>query len=456
MGLVPIADSLYLWAETPRSPAHVVALQVFQPPKEPPRNLIDDLHRSMTDQTTLKQAFRRRPYRSPGTGGQYAWAIDDDIDLTKHVSRVELDGGDVEQLWEHVADFHSSPLPRDRPLWQAHLVEGLKGGRFALCTKMHHASFDGVNMGRHVLGGLSPDPTARTGTAPWMRPTQSGTRRARADRPGILSTLRESVTVAGQIAGTAGALAENAVDSVRGAGAPLPYSAPHTILNERVGTARTATGRSWPVARLRAIAKRTDTTLNDVALALCGGALRSYLLAQDALPAAPLIAMVPVSLTSTDPRDKAREGNSWAAALCNLRTDHSSGPRRLHDISDSMRRTKRFLSRLDPVSAAAVSATVLSGAALNALPGVPLPPRPPFNLVISNIPALSTTLYLNGAELTDAYPVSVVTDGQALNITLVSYAGRLSFGLTGCPRAVPNLKSLADHLADALTELERA
>lgn len=464
MRLVPPTDSLYLWAESPRSPAHVIALQIFEPPPGAGPELLDELYAAMTDRDAVKPAFRRRPYRSAATAGQYAWAYDDEVDLGRHVRRVTLPGPGSSELLEHVAGFHATPLVRDRPLWQAHLVEGLAGGRFALCTKMHHASFDGVNMGRHVLGGLSPDPGARGCTAPWITPSRPGRTATPATapaappaarRPSVADVGKGALEVANQVGGSVKALVSSGLSALRDGQLTLPFSAPHTILNNRIGSARRFAGDSWPIARLREVAKAADATLNDVALTMCAGALQAYLIERDALPSASLVAMVPVSLSSTDPSASAREGNSWAAVLCDLGTDIPDGLTRLRSIHRSMRRGKRLMSELDPVTATALSGAVLGGVLPNALPG-PLPPRPAFNLVISNVPAVAKPLYLNGCALAEAYPISVVTDGQALNITLVSYRDRLSFGITGCQRSVPHLQRLLLHLDQALRELEDA
>jgi WS/DGAT/MGAT family acyltransferase len=326
-------------------------------------------------------------------------------------------------------------------------VEGLAGGRFALCTKLHHALFDGVNMGRHVLGGLSPDPATRGCTAPWIQP--STPRRARPTR----ATKSTGGGVVSQLGGTVQTLAATAVAAVRERPSAVPFSAPRTIFNGRVGTARRFAGESWPIDRLRDVARQAGTSVNDVALAMCGGALRAYLAERGQLPADPLVAMVPVALGSTDPSAEARDGNSWAAVLCNLATDTPDGLDRLRRVHASMRRSKQLMSELDPVTASALSAGVLGGALLSLLPGPP-PLPPAFNLVISNVPAARRTLYLDGCELTDNYPVSVVTDGQALNITLISYVDRIAFGVSGCRRSVPELGRIPVHLDAALRELE--
>lgn len=488
MALVPVGDAMYLWGESSSTPSHVIGLQIFRPPPGAGPALLDDLYASMTDPDTVKPAFRRRPYRSPATAGQFAWAIDEDLDLTLHVRRVGLPRpGRIRELLEHVADWHAVRLNRDRPLWEAHLVEGLEDGRFALCTKMHHSQFDGVNMGRHLLGGLSPDPADRDGTAPWVI-----TRRPRKPRVGAdaarqtlaaapesepggdwLSSLGRQVGsaasqvgdvasrvgsqvsgIASAIGGTVQALAGNGLSAARDGDVVLPFAAPNTMFNGQVSSARRFAGDAWPIDRLRKVARQTDTSINDVALTMCAGALRSYLLERDALPSESLVAMVPVSLTPTDPGAAAREGNSWAAVLCNLGTDVSDPLLRLRRIHSSMRRSKNLMSALDPVTAGAISASTLGGVVLNSIPGLPMPPRPPFNLVISNVPAVTKRLYLDGCELTDAYPISVVTDGQALNMTLVSYADGLAFGVTGCRRSVPHLQRLLPALEETLSALE--
>ena len=493
MALVPVGDAMYLWGESSGTPSHVIGLQIFRPPADAGPDLLDDLYARMTDPEQVKPAFRRRPYRSPATAGQYAWAIDEDLDLTLHVRRVGLPRpGRIRELLEHVADWHAVRLNRDRPLWEAQLVEGLEDGRFALCTKMHHSQFDGVNMGRHLLGGLSTDPDDRNGTAPWVitrRPRRlraaaapigeespAGAPSAGDQEPARdwLSAIGEQISgvasqvsgvasqvgsqvggIASAIGGTVQALAGSGLSAAREGDVVLPFTAPNTMFNGQVSSARRFAGDAWPLERLRTVARATDTSINDVALTMCAGALRAYLIEQDALPSESLVAMVPVSLTPTDPGAAAREGNSWAAVLCNLGTDCADPVARLRRIHTSMRRSKNLMSELDPVTATAISASTLGGVVLNSLPGVPMPPRPPFNLVISNVPAVSKRLYLDGCELTDAYPVSVVTDGQALNVTLVSYAGELAFGITGCRRSVPHLQRLLPHLEQTLSELEK-
>lgn len=462
MNLVPPSDALYLWVESATSSAHVIAMQLFEPPADAPDDLLEQLFAEMTDVTRLKPEFRRRAYRSPRTGGQYAWSVDDDldIDMSLQVRRVGLPRpGRIRELLEHVSAYHAVRLDRDRPLWEAQLVEGLEDGRFALLTKMHHAMFDGITMGKHLLGGLSLDPADRTGTAPWMIPARKPRRRPKPERsePSLLDRARAVAEVPAAIVGSARTAVDAGVSMVRNRPPSSPFSAPASIFNRSVSSSRRFAGQAWPVARLREVATAAGVSTNDIALAMCSGALRSYLLELDSLPGSSLVAMVPISFRPRSDDDGApQQGNNWGAILCPLGTDADDPRARLERINSAMHRNKTLMSSLDPTTSTLLSTTNMGGVIFGMLPGMPNPPRPPFNLVISNVPAVSERLYLNGCELTDAYPISVVSDGQALNITLVSYAGNLAFGITGCRRTVPHLQRLLGYLEESLVDLEKA
>jgi diacylglycerol O-acyltransferase / wax synthase len=456
--LVPAMDAVYLWGEGGNSPCHVIALQLFRPPEGSGPGLLDGLYERMTDPAHVKRSFRRRPVRSWSTGGQFAWAVDDDLDMRLHVRRVGLPHPfRIRELLEFLGDWHAVPLPRDRPLWEARLVEGLEDGRFAIATKMHHASFDGVNMGRHLLGGLSTDPDDRGGTAPWMVTTADrGRPRTRKPPRSWWDSARAVTGAAEGFVRSLPRLVSTGVSAYREDSVALPYEAPATRFNAPVSSARRFAGDSWPVSRLRAVARRAGTSSNDVALAMCGGALRSYLSERGELPEDPLVTMVPVSLVGTDPGGTAIEGNSWAAVLATLATDTADPRERLRRVHATMARSKELMGSLDTISSTVISGFNLAGAVPISVPGMPSLPRPAFNLICSTIPATRETLYLDGCELTENYPISMVLDGQALNITMVSYAERLSFGITGCRRQVPSLQRLLVHLEDALADLEKA
>lgn len=463
MRLIAPMDAIYLWSETTTSPTHVIALQIFKTRPGSGPELMEEIYAEMTDPALVKPSFKRKPHRSVSTGRQWTWVEDDDMDMTVHVRRTALPHpGGIRELLEYVSTIHSTVLDRGRPLWEARLVENQQENRFALCTKMHHSLFDGVRIGRHLLGGLSKDPESRDCTAPWIIPMRHRNRPPRPEDQAVSVVERgrefaESVGGMGRsLAGSVKALAEMTLDTARTRTATLPFTAPNSVLNGSVGSARRFAGDAWPVARLKAVSKAAGATINDVGMAMCGGALRSYLTELGELPSSGLVACAPVSLVGTDGKKVGTEGNTIGAVLANLATDIDDPLERLRRINTEMHRNKRLMTDLDPFTATLVSGAAMGGALLGSVPGVPTAPRPPFNVVISNVPMSRDSLYYNGCELDAFYPVSIVLEGQALNITLVSYRDEIAIGLTGCRRRLPHLQRLLIHLENALADLEKA
>jgi WS/DGAT/MGAT family acyltransferase len=226
------------------------------------------------------------------------------------------------------------------------------------------------------------------------------------------------------------------------------------MLNVKVGGARRCAAQSWSLDRVKAVKQAAGVTVNDAVLAMCAGALRSYLIEQNALPETPLIAMVPVSLRSEADADAG--GNQVGSILCNLATDFEDPARRIQVISESMRGNKKVLSELPRLQVLALSALNIAPLTLAGVPGFLRAVPPPFNVVISNVPGPAEQMYYGGARLDGSYPLSNIPDGQALNITLVNNAGSLDFGLVGCRRSLPHLQRLLAHLEESLKDLERA
>ncbi|MDT5196221.1 MAG: diacylglycerol O-acyltransferase / wax synthase [Mycobacterium sp.] len=428
---------------------HVAGLQLFLPPSDAGPDFVRDLYETIVKNDDFQPTFRKHPGRMLGGISNVAWAFDDDVDIDYHLRRSALPRpGRVRDLLELVSRLHGTLLDRHRPLWEASLVEGLSDGRFAVYTKIHHSLLDGVSAQRLMIRAMSPDPDDRETRVPWTlgpKPRKAGPSR---------SVLRSLVDVAGSIA----ALAPSTLSLARAAlieqQLTLPFRAPKTMFNVPIGGARRAAAQSWPLARIKGVKNATGTTVNDVVLAMCSGALRAYLSEQEALPDAPLVAMVPVSLRSAHEQDAG--GNMVGTILCNLATDIEDPAKRLEAISASMRANKKVFAELPRTQALALSAFLSFGVALAVVPGFVTSAPPPFNIVISNVPGAREPMYWNGARLDGNYPLSIALDGQALNITLTNTAGNLDFGLVGCRRSVPHLQRLLGHLEDSLTDLERA
>ncbi|MDT5067091.1 MAG: diacylglycerol O-acyltransferase / wax synthase [Mycobacterium sp.] len=449
MELMSPTDSMFLLGESREHPMHVAGLQLFEPPDGAGPDFVRDMYETIIKNDDFQPTFRKHPGRTLGGISNVVWAFDDDVDIDYHLRRSALPRpGRVRDLLELVSRLHGTLLDRHRPLWEASIVEGLHDGRFAVYTKTHHALLDGVSAQRLMIRTLTPDPNDHETRVPWtLGPKRKPPGPSR-------SPLRSIIDTAGSVA----ALAPSSLSLARAAlieqQLTLPFRAPKTMFNVAIGGARRAAAQSWPLARFKAVKDATGATVNDVVLAMCSGALRAYLSEQDALPDAPLVAMVPVSLRSEHEQDAG--GNMVGTILCNLATDIEDPAKRLDAISTSMYANKKVFSQLPRMQALALSAFLSSGIALALLPGFVSSAPPPFNIVISNVPGAREPMYWNGARLDGNYPLSIALDGQALNITLTNNAGNLDFGLVGCRRSVPHLQRLLGHLEDSLAELERA
>ncbi len=442
-------DSVFLLTETREHPMHVGGLMLLEPPDGAGPEFAGEIYRGLLGASDLQPDFRKRPAKLLGGISSVGWAFDDDVDLEYHVRRSALPvPGRVRELLELTSRLHGSLLDRHRPLWEAHVVEGLADGRFAVYVKVHHSLIDGVSLLRLMRRTLSADPRELELRTPWSVRLSSRPRTESSSPLGELTQMVKGVAALGPstLKLARAALLEQQLT--------LPFEAPRTMLNVKIGGARRCAAQSWPVERIIAVKRAAGVTLNDVVLAMCAGALRAYLDEQHALPDHPLVAMVPVSLRTEAEADSG--GNMVGAILCNLATDLKDPAQRLATISESMRRNKKVFSELPRTQALALSAANMAPLALAAIPGFVSAAKPPFNIVISNVPGPAEPMYWRGARLDGNYPMSIALDGQALNMTVVSNAGNLDFGLVGCRRSVPHLQRLLGHLDTALEDLEHA
>lgn len=452
----------FLLTENRSMPMHVGGLQLFEKPEGAGRNYGRELYESMRDVDEIAPLFLRRPHRSLTTAGQLVWVEDDEFDIEHHVRHNALPKpGRIRELLDLCGRIHGTRLAWERPLWEAYIVEGLRDGRVALYTKVHHALVDGVSAMRLVQSTLTPDPDLRDMPPPWDARTRRERPTREPEESGFaeISTqaMRTALGITAEAAGMPGALIKTLSRSVRNETSSVSLYAPRTIFNQKITSSRRFAAQDWPIERLRAISSATSTTINDVVLAMCGGAVRRYLLELGALPDAPLVAMVPVGLKAKESHIASTEGgNAVGSVMCRLGTDFADPLDRLLDISASMNAGKEALAGMTSTQIMAMSALGQAPAIIAPILRVSGLVRPPYNLIISNVPGPRATQYWNGAKLVGHYPLSIPINGMALNITCISYAGNLGFGLTGCRRTLPHLQRLLVHLDDEVKALEKA
>jgi diacylglycerol O-acyltransferase len=454
----------FMIADSRNTPMHVGGLQLFTPPEGAGPTWIRDMYDESIITTEAAPIFHKRPWRSVATGGQWFWREDNQFDLEHHVRLSALpEPGRIRELLELGGRLHSTRMGFDRPLWEMHVITGLADGRMAFYSKIHHALVDGVSAMRLLQATLSTDPDKRDVPPPWA--VRSVAKQIEQEKDALgerllevpLGALRSAYGIAADAAGLPGALVRTLNRGVRNDTAPIALYAPKTILNQKISSSRRIAAQDWPIERIRNVGKATRTTINDVVLAMCAGALRHYLIELDALPSQTLVAMVPMSLKLDQAGEASTSGgNAVGTLMVKLHTDEPDAAKRLAGINASVKSGKEAVRSMSQAQILAMSALGVTPLVLMPMLGMQGITRPPFNLVISNVPGPRKPLYMNGARLDGMYPLSIPYHGQAMNITCTSYDGRMNFGLTGCRRTAPSLQRLLTHLDDELAALEEA
>ena len=452
---------MFLANETRESMMHVGVLFLFTPPPDAAPHFLRQWTSELKGSVEVHPPWNLR-LRHPELlkNPLQSWVEDDSFDLEYHVRRSALPSpGDERELGILVSRLHSVQMDFHRPPWELNFIEGLDRGRFALYLKMHHALVDGYTGMKMLAASLTTDPTERdtpmffARKRPPRRPTSQGE-----TVPSLATMLDEVRELLREQTGAlkdVGRAVLNVISSARSGDRTLvtPLHTPRSIINRRISRNRRFATQQYPTERLRRIAKAAGGTINDVALALCGSALRRHLLELEALPDKPMTAMVPVNVR---PKDDPGGGNAVAAILASLATDVADPVERLRAIIESTQRAKEQLQGMSRNAILQYSALLLAPMTLQLVPGAAGRIRPAFNLIISNVPGPDQPLYFRGARLESLYPLSIPFHGYGLNITINGYAETLNFGFIGCRDTLPHLQRLAVYSGEALDELDRA
>jgi diacylglycerol O-acyltransferase len=444
MKLLGTVDTSFLLAEDRQMPMHTGGLMLFKYPEGVHEEWLHETLSANGDPEAVQYPFNQKLVWPLRRLGLPHWITDHQLDTHYHIRHSALPKpGRYREMFRLVSRLHATRLHRDRPLWEAHIIEGVEGDRFALYVKTHHSMIDGVGAMRMLRACLSSNPDERDMPAPWNMERPRHSRSRKADPKALVSAT------AGAMGGVLKFAA--AVRHRDKHGMIAPFQTPLTILNGRVSGSRRFVAQSWPLSRIKRLAKSLDATVNDIVLTMSGGALRRYLVDRDALPTEPLTAMTPVSFR---PADADIEGNSFSVVFASLATEIGDELGRLRAVQRSMGEAKRLLGGMNsseiPIFTSVVALPVLVPHLLR----VSGRTRPTFNVTVSNVPGPREKLYWNGAELLGMYPLSIVSHGQALNITVTSINDSLDFGIVACRRSVPHAQRLIDYLDEALAELE--
>jgi diacylglycerol O-acyltransferase / wax synthase len=457
-------DSSFLHLEDGASHMHVASVTIFEGP--PPT--YEELLSHIDARLSLVPRYRQKLRFVPLNQGRPVWVDDPHFNLEYHVRATALPPpGSEDQLKNLASRVFAQQLDRTKPLWEIWLVQGLERGedtpaqaaRFALLSKTHHAVIDGVAGVdiTSVLFDTAAEPETQPATDAFWHPRPEPTAIQllsealveRATQPAeILRTARAAFRAPRQIA-------RRSVDALSAVGAlaRTGLAAPPSPLNVDIGPHRRYDWVRTDLNELKEIKDRLGGTVNDVVLAVVTGALRRFLEHRgEDVSELTLRAMIPVSVRRDDEYGQA--GNRVAAMMAPLPVFEADPVERLHIVREDLGHLKQ--------SGQAVGAQVLTQLTGLAPPTVMaqatrLQPRQRFfNLVVTNVPGPQIPLYVRGRKLLDLFPMAPLARRQALCVAVMSYNGKMNFGLLGDFDAMPDLRVFANGITESLDELRTA
>jgi diacylglycerol O-acyltransferase / wax synthase len=474
-------DASFLYLETPSLHMQVALTLVLDPSTVPGGYSFDRMKRAIGQRIPCAPIFRRKLVEVPFRLGHPVWVDDPDFDIDYHVRRAAVPSpGGLRELADLTGDIAGHKLDRSRPLWEMWIVENLADEQIALVAKMHHSTVDGVSGAAllSVLFDLEPAPSppdhvpaeveidgrVPSGLELMTQATLARTRWPFEMAGEMVRTLHRLLDVRRIRLGSPGSShhdeepepAEANPKKPAAAKAALPLTAPRTSFNVAVTPRRAVAFTSLGLDDVKRLKNRTGTTVNDVILAICAGALRSFLLQGDELPDKPLVAVVPVSVR---PDAGSPKGSNQVSALFVQLPCHLHDPlERLSVIRSGTKGAKEEHNALGAdllLNWAEYATPNVFANAARLYTGMRLANRhrPIANLVISNFPGPDFPLYLAGAELTAGFPLGPVMDGMGVNITVMSYRSVLNWGILVCPESMPRLWNLTAAVPAALAEL---
>ena len=473
-------DAQFLALESARQYGHVGGLAVLDPSTARGGKLeLEDVQAMIIERLPLLPPFKWKLAEVPlGLDYPY-WVDDENFDIDFHVRDLALASPDEKKLAEQVARIMARPLDRARPLWEAYVIQGLRDGQVGLLTKIHHSVVDGVS-GAEILSALLD-------LTPDGREVPSGVRHAVSEKPGDTEMLARGllgvpryplrvlqglpralpnlseVAIFNAIPGSrlvsrAASMVATAISPDAAAPGRGVLRAPRTSFNGRISAHRRFAFGQMDLEEIKAVKNHHGFTLNDVVVSICAHAVRRWLVEHDELPEVPLVAQVPVSVRGED--QMGTFGNRILLMSAPLHTEIEDPVERLRQTHESLKEMKDTHKAL-PANLLQDATQFIPPAVFNRASRLTFSlsaglTRPMWNLVISNVPGPQFPLYCAGAELKAHYPVSVITDGMGLNITVMSYNGHLDWGIVADREQMQDVWCLLDWLQEGLDALKPA
>ena len=454
-------DAAFLYMETPSVHMHTLKIAVIDlPAKIPFADVFELVRASMESKLHLMPRLRLRPVEVPGGLHHPMWVNDPNFDIARHLYRKRIaEPGGPREMDQAIAEIASIQLPRDRPLWETWLLEGLADGGVVLVTKIHHSLADGVASATMMAKVM--DLEADEDDLSFARP--SWTPEAVPSRPelvlGAFRDQRQQLGMLGPLVKKTVRGGVNVLQNMknRAIAVPFPFRTPRTVFNRTLSPRRSFASTSLPLAELKVVKNAANVTLNDVVLATVAGALNRFFEERGEHLSRPLIASVPMAVATPGeaPREAGNRVANLFTSLCNDVTNPLLRLQMIHAVTSESKEVQQQLgieTLLDWADAAPAGVyRWILGAFSQSRMSDYLPP--PANLVVSNVRGPEHPLFVAGARLRTIYSVGPAVEGIGLNITGWSYCGNLAISLIADADAIPDPHLITEALRPALDEL---
>lgn len=460
-------DASFLYLETANTPMHIGGLAIYDPSTAPGggvgfkqimENVLKRAHRVSAMNNVLVEVPLRldHPY----------WKSNGPFDPEFHIRHIALPKpGDWRQLCIQASRLHARSLDRSRPLWEFYIIEGLDNiegfppGCFAVLSKMHHAAIDGSS-GVEVAAAihdLSPDYTIEDSAAT-IKKDRSPTATEliwRSQINNIKAPLRMFEVAKNTIPGVAklvSGLARGKLSRVT--------DIPRTRFNTNVSPYRVFDAIEFDLDDIKKIKDAVPgVTVNDVALAICGGGLRKYLQSKNELPERSLAAMAPVNIRTKDQLGKA--GNQVSQLTVRVRSDIEDPLERLIEVNAGTSLAKELNNAIGAKTMTDYtqfipSTLTASAAKLSSRLALANRVKPSYNCVITNVPGPQVPLYFTGAKMLSNFGLGPAVDGMGLFHAILSYCGKFNISINACREMMPDPAFYADCLQESFDELYEA
>ncbi len=460
-------DAAFLYFESRGAHLHLTSLNIYDQ-STAPEGIVrhKDILRYVESRLHTSPIFRQKLVSLPFSIDYPYWVDDDQFDLEFHVRHIALpEPRDWRQLCILVARIHSRRLDLTRPPWEIYVVEGLDNidgipeGAFAIIGKYHHAAMDGVS-GQEIMSALhstTPKYESEPDVEPWEpqhQPSWFGlmTRAA-------VNNIRQPFQLAKAVSATLPGISRSFLRGEIPEFSP-DNEVPETRFNAEVSPHRVFEGQTFDLKQLAAIRGAVaGATVNDVVLAMCGGALREYLMDKGELPEESLIAMAPINTRIA--AEEGVAGNMLAMMFVPIHSDIEDPLARLRAITEATTNAKETRNAIaarqmtDLTQHIPSATTALAGRLITGL-GLGHRAIRVCNCTITNVPGPQQPLYFNGAKLLKMTGCAPIVDGMGLIITAISYNGEIVFSFSGCREMIPDPEKLSAYSVLSFKALRKA